>query len=385
MTSTITAAVLRGPGGEPGAAPDFGRLAAEQVLLDEPGDGEVLVDVHFASLCHSDLSVLTGDRPRPLPMVLGHEAAGVVASTGRAVSSVRPGDPVVFTYVAACGRCEFCREGRPVLCSRAHAANGAGELAGGGRRLRAADGSPIHHHLGVSAFATRAVVDADSVIPVPRGTDLRSAALLGCAVSTGVGAVCHSARVGLGESAAVFGCGGVGLAAVLGLRAVGAAPIIAVDLHEANRARARELGADHVFPADEASIAAIRELTGGGVRHAIEAAGAVPAVDSAYRCLRRGGRLTTVGLANPAARWPVPPAELVAHDITVAGSYLGSGSPQRDVPRFAELHRAGRLPVDRLAGDGSIRLAEIGAGMAQLHAGYPGRIVVDLTEEGTAR
>ncbi|GAB2647558.1 zinc-dependent alcohol dehydrogenase family protein [Saccharopolyspora gloriosae] len=379
MSTTISAAVLRG---EPGPEPDFARLSVEQVRLDEPGDGEVLVDVHFASLCHSDLSVLTGDRPRPLPMVLGHEAAGVVARTGRSVTEVCPGDPVVFTYVASCGRCGFCRDGRPVLCSRAHAGNTAGELAAGGRRLRDADGEPVHHHLGVSAFAERAVVDAASVIPVPAGTDLRTASLLGCAVSTGVGAVVNAARVGLGESAAVFGCGGVGLAAVLGLRAVGAAPIIAVDRHDAHLERALELGADLALHADESTAERIREATGGGAHHAFEAAGAVAAVESAYRGLRRGGRLTMVGLANPAARWPVPPAELVAHDVTVSGSYLGSGVPRRDVPRYAALHGAGRLPVDRLAASTSIPLSEVAEGMARLHAGFPGRIVIDIAARG---
>ncbi|NKQ51689.1 alcohol dehydrogenase catalytic domain-containing protein [Amycolatopsis sp. K13G38] len=375
MTRTIEAAVLRAPKG--GTEPDFSRIAVEEVELDGPGDGEILVDIRFASLCHSDLSVLTGDRPRPLPMVLGHEASGIVREVGRAVDTVRPGDPVVFTYVAACGRCGYCRDGRPVLCSRAHAGNSAGELSSGGHRLRDRHGETVHHHLGISAFAQQAVVDAASVVPLPSEMDLRTAALFGCAVSTGVGAVLNAAKVGLGRSAAVFGCGGVGLAAILGLRAVGAAPIIAVDLRPENLGRAKELGADIVLPAGEDAAEEIRRLTGGGVHHAFDAAGAVPAIASGYASLRRGGKLTMVGLPNPAARWEVPPAALVANDITLCGSYLGSSVPVRDIPRFVELHRAGRLPVDRLAPAAAIGLGEIGDGMARLHHGFPGRIVVD--------
>lgn len=359
------------------AGPDFGRLGVESVRLLPPQPGEVVVRVGYASLCHSDLSVLTGDRPRPLPMLLGHEASGEVVEVGPQVTSVRTGDRVVFTYVAACGTCRFCRAGRPALCSTAHAGNTAGELVAGGSRLRDADGAHLHHHLGISAFAEYAVVDQNSVLPLPDDVPLRQGALLGCAVTTGVGAVLNAADISIGRSAAVFGCGGVGLAAILGLRAVGAAPVIAVDVNPAALELARELGADLAVEAGPGAADAIRDATGGGVDLAVDASGAVAAIDSAYHSLVRGGQLVLVGLPNPSATWPVSPAALVANDISVRGSYLGSSVPRRDVARFAELYRVGRLPVDRLVGR-TIALSGVAAGMAELHAGAVGRIVIEM-------
>ena len=373
---TTRAAVLR-PGVD--AAPlNFSRLAVEEVSLEEPRAHEVLVQIAYASLCHSDLSVITGDRPRPLPMVLGHEASGRVLGVGPAVAGLEVGDHVVFTYVAACGRCRFCRAGRPVLCSEAGAANAAGELVSGGSRITDVTGARLHHHLGLSAFADYAVVDQGSLVRVAPTLDLRAAALFGCAVTTGVGAVVNSGGVQLGQSAAVFGCGGVGLAAILGLKAVGAAPIVAVDRKESQLALARELGADITVISSENAAAQIVKLTGGGVDHAIDASGALPAIEIALASLLRGGQLVLVGLPNPAAQWPLFPAWLVANDVTVRGSYMGSCVPVRDIPRLVQLFEHGRLPVDRLVG-ATISLAEVANGMAQLHEGYPGRIVVDLS------
>jgi alcohol dehydrogenase len=371
----MQAAVLR-PGPD-ASEPDFSRLAVEEVELHAPRDGEALVEVAYASLCHSDLSVLTGDRPRPLPMVLGHEASGRVVAVGSGTGSVRPGQHVVFTYVPACGHCRFCRDGRPVLCSVANASNTAGELVGGGSRLNDASGASIHHHLGVSAFAEYAVVDHHSLLPVPEDVPLRQAALFGCAVTTGVGAVLNAAKVGLGRSAAVFGCGGVGLAAVLGLRAVGAAPILAVDVNPEALAVAREVGADITLPSGPDTAAEIVELTDGGVEFAIDASGALPAIDTAHRSLMRGGQLVLVGLPHPSAQWMVSPAALVANDITVRGSYMGSSVPVRDVARFVELHRRGRLAVEGLVRS-TISLGDVPAGLARLHAGVAGRTVVEL-------
>lgn len=376
---TMRGAVLRDP--DPARAqdgPDFGRISVEDVRLAPPGAGEVLVEVAYASLCHSDLSVLTGDRPRPLPMLLGHEASGRVAEVGPGVTSVTAGEHVVFTYVASCGRCSYCRAGRPVLCSTANAGNRAGELVGGGSRLSDAGGGLIHHHLGVSAFAEYAVVDEHSLLPVPAAVPLQHAALFGCAVNTGVGAVLNAARLQLGQSAAVFGCGGVGLAAVLGLRAAGAAPIVAVDLNPDALELARTLGADVTLGGDPTTAQRIRELTDGGVDVAIDASGALPAIEAAYASLRRGGQLVLVGLPNPATEWRLSPAALVADDITVRGSYLGSSVPTRDVARFLELYRCGRLEIDRLVAD-TVPLEDVGAAMARLHAGVPGRLVIDLS------
>lgn len=374
--TAIRGAVLR-TGTHTPQQPDFTRLAVEPIELDEPRSGEVLVEVAYASLCHSDLSVLTGDRPRPLPMLLGHEASGTVAAVGPAVTSVRTGDRVAFTYVAPCGRCRFCRAGRPVLCSTANAGNAAGELVGGGSRLRDSSGARVNHHLGISAFADYAVVNENSLLPVPADVPLRHAALFGCAVATGAGSVLNAADIGLGNSAAVFGCGGVGLAAVLGLRAVGAAPIIAVDVNDAALELARQVGADVTLRSGPDTAAEIAELTGGGVEFAIDASGALAAIEAAYRSLLRGGQLIMVGLPNPALTWPISPAALVANDTTLRGSYMGSSVPTRDVARFIELHQRGRLAVDRLVAK-TIGLDDVAAGMAELHSGVAGRVVVEI-------
>lgn len=369
-------AVLRDP--EPGGETlDFGRLRVEPVRLGEPRRGEVLVRIAFASLCHSDLSVLTGDRPRPLPMLLGHEASGVVVEVGDGVDGFAAGDHVVFTYVPACGTCQFCSQGRPALCSRASCANTEGRLLSGGSRLTGGDGGPINHHLGISAFAEYAVVDAHSLIGMPADVPLRDAALFGCAVTTGVGAVINAADVSLGEAVAVIGCGGVGLAAILGLRAVGAAPVVAIDTRPEQLELALSIGADAALLAGETSIAEVAELTAGGVDTVIEASGSQHALAPAYAMLRRGGTLVMVGLAHPSHRWPISPSHLVANDITVRGSYMGSSVPARDIPRFVRLYQSGRLPVDRLIGT-TMPLADAANGMAALHAGTAGRLMLDL-------
>ena len=374
----MRAAVLRQAAG-PGADADFSRLSVEQVDLAPPRHGEVLVRIGYASLCHSDLSVLTGDRPRPLPMVLGHEASGEVVDLGPGVSGVRPGDHVVFTYVAACGRCAFCAEGRPALCSRAGASNAAGTLVGGESRLADSNGAAVNHHLGISAFAEYAVVNENSLLPLPKDIPMRDGTLFGCAVTTGVGAVINAADLRMGQSAAVVGCGGVGLAAILGLRAVGAAPIIAVDRQPGQLQMARALGADVTVVSDDDVAERVREASGGGVNVVIEASGSPHALDPAYRLLRRGGTLVLVGLPNPAHRWPVDPSHLVANDITVRGSYMGSSVPARDIPRFFSLYKNGRLPVGDLIG-ATLPLQDVARGMAMLHAGTAGRLVLDLLD-----
>lgn len=352
-------------------------LGVTEVEIDEPRSGEVLVDIAYASLCHSDLSVITGDRPRPTPMVLGHEASGRVLAVGSGVTAVEPGDHVVFTYVPSCGRCRLCVNGKPVLCERGNAANREGELVGGGRRLHHG-GTELHHHLGISAFAGRAVSDQTSVVKLPEGTPLREAALLGCAVLTGAGAVFNAAPVRPGTSAAVFGCGGVGLAAILGLKAAGAAPIIAVDRGTAQLELAAELGADVCLQADDGVPAAVRDLTAGGVDNAFDASAALPAIESAYACCAPGGQVTLLGLPHPDTRWSISPAALVAGDLTVRGSYMGSSTPRRDLARLLAMHETGRLPVGKLISR-TIELDDIAGGMQALESGVAGRIVVDLT------
>lgn len=350
-------------------------LVVADVDLAPPGPGEVLVAIKAAGLCHSDLSVINGDRPRPLPMALGHEAAGVVEAVGEGVDDLSPGDHVVTVFMANCGHCLPCAEGRPALCELGAAANGAGVLAAGGSRL-SAGGESIHHHLGVSAFSERAVMSRHSLVRVDRDVPFVEAALFGCAVLTGVGAVVNTARLGLGASAAVIGLGGVGLAALLGAKAAGAARIIAVDLSPDKLALAKELGATDVVDArDPDCVAHIRALSDGGVDFAFEMAGSIRALGNAVEATRRGGTTVTAGLPPAGATLPVDIARLVGEERTLKGSYMGSCVPTRDIPRYMQLYREGRLPVERLL-TGSLSLDEINTGFDRLRDGSAVRQVV---------
>lgn len=352
-------------------------LRIETLDLAPPGRDEVLVRVRAAGLCHSDLSVIDGNRLRPVPMVLGHEAAGEVIEAGECVEDLEPGDRVVMVFVPSCGHCAPCAEGRPALCEPGNAANGRGEMLAGGRRL-SANGTPVHHHIGVSAFAEHAVVSRRSLVKIDAQIPHEIAALFGCAVLTGVGAAVNTARIKAGETVAVVGLGGVGLSALLGAIACGASRVIAVDLSEEKLALARELGATETFNAGDAdAIEAIRAATKGGVDHGLEMAGSVRALDLAYQITRRGGTTTTAGLANPAHTLSLSPTRLVAEERTLKGSYVGSCVPSRDIPRFVELYRRGRLPVDKLwTSSGS--LDEINEGFDALNEGRTIRHIVQM-------
>ncbi|HXZ16053.1 MAG TPA: alcohol dehydrogenase catalytic domain-containing protein, partial [Roseiarcus sp.] len=269
----VRAAVLR----TLGLPPPYARsrpLEIAELDLAPPGRGEVLVRVGAAGLCHSDLSVIDGSRPRPVPMALGHEAAGVVEALGGGVTDLAVGDHVVLVFVPSCGRCGPCAAGRPALCEPGARANGAGSLLSGERRLSYQAG-PVNHHLGVSAFADHAVVARESCVRIDPDLPLDLAALFGCAVLTGVGAVINTARVEPGATVAVVGLGGVGLSAVIGARLAGARQIVAVDLSEEKLAFARRLGAtDAVNAASPDAVQTVRGLSGGGVAFAFDMAGA---------------------------------------------------------------------------------------------------------------
>ena len=352
-------------------------LRIEELDLAPPGRDEVLVKIRAAGLCHSDLSVIDGNRPRPVPMVLGHEAAGEVVETGEGVDDLNPGDRVVMVFVPSCDHCSPCAEGRPALCEPGNAANGRGEMLGGGRRL-SVDGQPVHHHIGVSAFAEHAVISRRSLVKIEADIPHEIAALFGCAVLTGVGAAVNTARIKAGETVAVVGLGGVGLSALLGAIACGASRVIAVDLAQDKLDLALALGATDAFKADTPNaVEAIRQATKGGVDHGLEMAGSVRALDLAYQITRRGGTTTTAGLANPAHTLSLSPVRLVAEERTLKGSYVGSCVPSRDIPRFIELYQRGRLAVDKLwTSSGS--LDEINEGFDALHEGRTIRHIVRM-------
>lgn len=370
----ITAAVLRRRDA-PRPYADSRPLAIETLELDPPGRDEVLVRIAAAGLCHSDLSVINGQRPRPLPMALGHEAAGIVEAVGPGVTDLAPGDHVVMVFVPSCGHCVPCAGGRPALCEPGAAANGAGTLLAGDIRLRDAAGDTVHHHLGCSAFASHAVVSRRSLVRIDDALPLHEAALFGCAVLTGVGAVVNTAEVTAGQSVAVVGLGGVGLAAVLGALAAGAAQVIAVDLDADKLALAERLGATATVHAGPDAVAEVRALTGGGCDVVLEMAGAVRALESAVAMTARGGTTVTAGLPPPDAALPVNIVSLVAEERTLKGSYIGTCVPTRDLPRFIALYRAGRLPVDRLV-SGYLTLDQINEGFDALDAGKAVRQIV---------
>lgn len=350
-------------------------LVIETVDLAPPGPGEVLIKVVAAGLCHSDLSVINGDRPRPMPMALGHEAAGVVEELGAGVTDLLVGDHVVVVFVPSCGLCSPCAEGRPALCEPGAAANGAGTLLSGARRISHV-GNTINHHLGCSVFAEYATVSRHSLVKIDPTVPLDEAALFGCAVLTGVGAVVNTAKVQVGASVAVIGLGGVGLAALLGAYAAGARQIIAVDLSEDKLAQARELGATHTVNAGAAdAMEQIRALSAGGVEYAFEFAGSIRALDLAYRITRRGGTTVTAGLPPSTATLPLAAVSLVAEERTLKGSYIGTCVPSRDVPRYISLYQQGRLPVDKLL-TGRMKLDDINRGFDLLHEGKAIRQVV---------
>lgn len=373
---SFRAAILRS---SPVSAPfsESRPLAIETIDVDPPGRDEIKVRIRAAGLCHSDLSVIDGNRLRPVPMVLGHEAAGEVVELGEGVTDLSVGDRVVIVFVPSCGYCSPCSQGRPALCEPGNAANSAGVLLGGQTRLRS-HGEPVYHHIGVSAFAEYAVISRRSAVKIDQDIPFEIAALFGCAVLTGVGAVINTASVKAGESVAVVGLGGVGLSAVLGAMASGASQVIAVDLSPEKLKAAADIGATHTFNAGDPNIVeAIREVSRGGVDHGLEMAGSVKALELAYQITKRGGSTTTAGLAHPEATLPLSPTKLVAEERTLRGSYLGSCIPSRDIPRFIELYRRGALPVERLW-TGTSTLDEINEGFDALNTGQTIRHIITM-------
>lgn len=366
-TQTIRGAVLTRMGAEAPYAQSR-PIAVEELELTGPGPGELLVRIEAAGLCHSDLSVVNGSRPRPLPMLLGHEAAGIVEEVGDGVT-VAPGQRVVMTFLPRCGECPACATEGRLPCERGSAANGAGTLLTGARHLtRPGSGEVVQHHLGVSGFATHAVVDERSVVPVGADVPPAIAALLGCAVLTGGGALLNAGHIRPGATVAIVGLGGVGMAGLLTALGMGCR-VIAVDAQESKLATALEWGAAEALTPAEAIE---RKVEAGVV---LEAVGHPRAFETAYRLLGLGGTLVTVGLPAPGAVAEIEPLQLTAKAQTVVGSYLGSAVPKRDVPAFEALWRDGRLPLDRLVSR-TIALEEINEGMDALASGGVIRQVV---------
>jgi alcohol dehydrogenase len=352
-------------------------LRVDEITLAGPGAVEVLVEIAGAGLCHSDLSVVDGSRPRIMPMVMGHEASGIVREVGAEVKEFAPGDHVVFSWVACCGRCNFCILARGALCAPGNAANIAGTLLSGARRF-ADSKADVNHHLGVSAFSQFTVAAQESLVKIDPSVQLTTAALFGCAVVTGVGAVVNTARVTPGSSVAVFGMGGVGLSAIMGARVAGASTIVAVDRFDDKLTLASELGATHLINVErDEPVAAIRDLTAGGADYAFESVGNEQVLIQAYGATKCGGTTITVGLPAPNRMFSIPAISITAEERTIKGSYMGSCIPRRDIPRFIGMYQAGLLPVDKLHTH-TLRLEEINLGFDRLAQGIAVRQIVEF-------
>ncbi|MER5437695.1 zinc-binding dehydrogenase [Streptomyces sp. NPDC002790] len=323
-------------------------FAIEEVELEGPGQGEVLIEVRAGGLCHSDLSQVAGQRKRKLPVVGGHEGAGIVRETGPGVKGLSVGDHVVMSGAPGCGRCRTCGQNRPNLCEGSGSARAQGLLPNGERRL-SLNGDALYHYSGLSCFAQYAVVMPDALIRVDPDIPLDVAALFGCGVVTGAGAVFNAAQVPPGRSVAIIGLGGVGLSAVMAARLSGASEIIGVDLVEEKFPLARELGCTHTLSAREAGLAEkVKDLTGGGVDFAFEVSGSEPAVATAFDITRRGGEIVGVGLGVMEDTYRYPHTRLVAEEKVMRGSFMGSGNAIGDIPRYMKYFQEGRMPVDRL-------------------------------------
>jgi S-(hydroxymethyl)glutathione dehydrogenase / alcohol dehydrogenase len=346
-------------------------LVVADIDLPEPGPGQVRVRLAAAGVCHSDLSLATGVLRQPVPAVLGHEGAGHIVAVGPDVDGFRPGDAVLLNWSPSCGACHFCRIGEPYLC--VHAADAASSPYA---RLADADGTAVYPGLGTAAFAQETVVPRSGVLALPDGVPLTEAALLGCAVLTGYGAVHHAARVRAGETVAVFGLGGVGLSVVAAARLAGAGQIIAVDVAPAKEDLARAQGATDFLISSAGTATQVRALTGGiGADHAIECVGSATTIRTAWSSTRRGGSATVIGIGRADDQVSFGALELFHFARTLRGSVFGNCDPARDVPVLAGHVAAGRLDVSALVTD-RIGLEDIPAAFDRMRAGHGGRSVI---------
>jgi Zn-dependent alcohol dehydrogenase len=320
----------------------------EKVDLEGPGEGEVLIEVLAAGLCHSDLSQVMGLRKRTLPVVGGHEGAGVVVEVGKNVSQLSPGDHVVMTSGAGCGHCGPCVRQRPTLCDNVGTSRVAGVLPSGTRRL-SLNGKPLYHYSGISSFAEYAVCSPSALIKADKRVPIDVAAMFGCAVVTGAGAVFNCAKVRPGDCVAVLGLGGVGLNSVMAARISGASRVIGIDLLDSKFALASDLGCtDTLLATDPDLIQKVKDLTAGGVDFAFEVSAAKAAFKTAFEITRKGGEIIGIGLGSYEDLYNYPHALLVAHEKVIRGSVMGSAVAERDIPRYMQYYLEGRLPVDRL-------------------------------------
>lgn len=324
-------------------------LTVETIDLEAPKAGELLVRMRAAGVCHSDLHTYRGELRVQPPLVLGHEGAGIVEAVGEGVTRFKAGDAVLINWLPACNTCPSCLRGEYNLCQTFPATIFQGKLLEGSSRLKTEDGLGLKHYLGAATMAEYAVISEPSAILIPEDVPFEIAAVIGCAVATGVGAVINTAKVPTGSSAAVIGCGGIGLSMVLGCQLAGCYPIIAVDVMESKLAFARQLGASHTVNAKEQeAVEALRGLTSGGPDYVFDSVGSASTVPQALQACRPGGAAVIVGLHAGLNQISIPATALVLQNRRLLGSFVGSTRPQIDLPKLIELYRAGRLNLDPL-------------------------------------
>ena len=323
-------------------------VVVEEIEVESPRRGEVMIRLAACGVCHSDYSVTTGTIPFPPPVVLGHEGAGTIVEIGEGVTDFSIGDAVVSSFVSMCGKCRYCQTGRPQLCDQA--AKAAYTLPDGTVRTKDRQGKPLNIFSGCGVMAEFATLHVDNVVKIDEDIPLDRAALVSCGVMTGVGAVVSTARVEAGSIAVVFGAGGVGLNAIQGCAIAGAAMIVAVDMSDAKLELARQFGATHTLNAksEENIVKALRKITGGGADYAFECVGYGEIAAQAYGCLRKGGTAVVVGVASQKDTTTLRTASLTFEEKTLTGSYFGSARPREDFPRLLALYRSKRLKLDEL-------------------------------------
>ena len=343
-------------------------LKIEEVELEGPGEGEVLVEVRAAGLCHSDLSQVAGLRKRTVPVVMGHEGAGIVREVGRGVTEFEPGDHVVMTVGSGCGHCRYCIGHRPVLCDVVGESRAKGLLMNGARRLGRA-GRSLYHHSGVSSFAPYAVTMPGTLVKADPAIALDIASMFGCAVVTGAGCVFNAAQVRPGQNVAIFGLGGVGLCTVMAARIAGASEIIGIDINDAKFPLAKELGCTRTLSALSPDLVQqVKDLTRGGVDFAFEISGTRPAMASAIAVTCKGGEVVGVGLGASSDLYEYAHTTLVAEEKVFRGSLMGSCVPERDLPLYMRYYQEGRMPVDRLK-SGTMGFDDLNLNLDLLHSG----------------
>ncbi|MEX2208232.1 MAG: Zn-dependent alcohol dehydrogenase [Myxococcota bacterium] len=348
-------------------------LTIEDVQIGKPGPREVLVRTVAAGVCHSDLHFQTGAYTYPMPAVLGHESAGVVEQVGSDVHYVEPGDHVITCLSVFCGSCEFCLSGRPALCTK----QGLRRAPTDAPRL-SQNGTPIWQFLDLSSYAEQMLVHENAIVKIRKDMPLDRAALIGCGVTTGVGAVFNTAKVAPGSTVAVIGCGGVGLSAVQGAAIAGAGRVIAIDMLESKLELARKFGATDTVNAKKGDpIEQVRELTGGGVDYSFEAIGLKIAAEQAFAMLKNGGTATVIGMIPLGQKVELPGFDFL-FEKKIQGSSMGSNRFRTDMPKYVDMYLNGKLNLDDLVSR-RIKLSEINDAFDALHTGEVARSVIMMS------